>query len=319
MPIIQYGAIIKKYREELGITQEELSEGICSVPTLSRIENGERMPSKENITMLLQKLGKTDLFVETFVDKNDFYLHELKYRIRQAQFNGNQAEGRKLFEEYKHLRKDNSLSNRQFELLHEILFFPEKYTTEEKLEKLEHLIHQSCPSFSTKSVPKLLTYEEILILNNIARCRELLDDRESTVLIYEGILRHYDSCNVNSEEMLRTKPLILYNLANSLCAMDRFDECIRYCDEGILLARTTGRCSVLAYLLYVRGWALLLRKKGNDRAEAEKTFRQAATLADLLCVEFVRKNARETLKKELDTEFPLTEDLCLEWTVKDEK
>lgn len=312
MPIIQYGAIIKKYREELGITQEELSEGICSVPTLSRIENGERMPSKENITMLLQKLGKTDLFVESFVDKNDFYLHELKYRIRQAQFNGNQAEGRKLFEEYKHLRKDNSLSNRQFELLHEILFFPEKYTTEEKLEKLEHLIHQSCPSFSTKSVPKLLTYEEILILNNIARCRELLDDRESTVLIYEGILRHYDSCNVNSEEMLRTKPLILYNLANSLCAMDRFDECIRYCDEGILLARTTGRCSVLAYLLYVRGRALFFRQKENDREEAEKTLRQAVYAGDFLDIDFVKETARAVLKGEFDMEIPPMDDLKFE-------
>ena len=54
MPIYPYGALIRQRREELGYTQEELADGICSVPTLSRIENGERLPTKEHSEMLLQ-------------------------------------------------------------------------------------------------------------------------------------------------------------------------------------------------------------------------------------------------------------------------
>ena len=38
MPIYKFGYVIKQRREELGYTQEDLAEGICSVPTLSRIE-----------------------------------------------------------------------------------------------------------------------------------------------------------------------------------------------------------------------------------------------------------------------------------------
>ena len=60
VPILQFGLIIKRRREELGYTQEELADGICSVPTLSRIENGERMPTKEHFEMLLQRLGYSD-------------------------------------------------------------------------------------------------------------------------------------------------------------------------------------------------------------------------------------------------------------------
>ena len=57
MPIYPYGALIRQRREELGYTQEELADGICSVPTLSRIENGERLPTKEHSEMLFSRLG----------------------------------------------------------------------------------------------------------------------------------------------------------------------------------------------------------------------------------------------------------------------
>ena len=57
MSIYKIGYIIKQRREELHYTQEELAEGICSVTTLSRIENGERLPSKDNFEMLFQRLA----------------------------------------------------------------------------------------------------------------------------------------------------------------------------------------------------------------------------------------------------------------------
>ncbi|MBP3729639.1 MAG: helix-turn-helix transcriptional regulator [Lachnospiraceae bacterium] len=38
MPISKVGYLIKRRREELGYTQEELADGICAVTTLSRIE-----------------------------------------------------------------------------------------------------------------------------------------------------------------------------------------------------------------------------------------------------------------------------------------
>lgn len=46
MAVFQLGPIIRNRRNVLGLSQEDLADGICSVPTLSRIENGERMPTK---------------------------------------------------------------------------------------------------------------------------------------------------------------------------------------------------------------------------------------------------------------------------------
>ena len=42
---ILIGWIIKQTREEIGLTQEQLCEGICTPATLSRIENGKQAPS----------------------------------------------------------------------------------------------------------------------------------------------------------------------------------------------------------------------------------------------------------------------------------
>ena len=57
MEIYNIGEVIQKRRKSLGITQEQLSEGICSVQTLSRVENGKHQISWEKFKRLMEKLG----------------------------------------------------------------------------------------------------------------------------------------------------------------------------------------------------------------------------------------------------------------------
>lgn len=58
MGVYLVGQVIKRTRESLGMTQEELSDGICSVETLSRIENGKRAPNRANFEALMERMGK---------------------------------------------------------------------------------------------------------------------------------------------------------------------------------------------------------------------------------------------------------------------
>ena len=51
------GTYIRQKRQDRGWTQEYLCDGICSVPTLSRIETNDRTPSSSVIKALLEKLG----------------------------------------------------------------------------------------------------------------------------------------------------------------------------------------------------------------------------------------------------------------------
>ncbi len=50
------GEMIRKLRKMQGMTQEQLSEGICSFSTISRIETGYFVPGKELLGKLLQRL-----------------------------------------------------------------------------------------------------------------------------------------------------------------------------------------------------------------------------------------------------------------------
>ena len=50
-------AVIKYTRKATGMTQEELSEGICEPVTISRYENGQLNPSDDKFIRLMQKMG----------------------------------------------------------------------------------------------------------------------------------------------------------------------------------------------------------------------------------------------------------------------
>lgn len=54
----EVGTVVKNLRLEMGFTQSELSEGICSTQHLYRIENSKRLPSAYLINLLAVKLGK---------------------------------------------------------------------------------------------------------------------------------------------------------------------------------------------------------------------------------------------------------------------
>ena len=51
------GDYIKQKRLDLGLTQEQLCDGICEPMTLSRLENGKQTPSRNRINALLQRLS----------------------------------------------------------------------------------------------------------------------------------------------------------------------------------------------------------------------------------------------------------------------
>lgn len=100
MSIYLFGPLIKQRREELGYSQEDLADGICSVPTLSRIENGERLPSKQHSEMLLQRLGYSDSIIINYVDEKTLKLHESKYSIRHEVMCGKLKQARSLIEQF---------------------------------------------------------------------------------------------------------------------------------------------------------------------------------------------------------------------------
>ncbi|BBM18498.1 transcriptional regulator [Enterococcus avium] len=88
--MLAIGQVLKEFRREHGMTQKDLSQGICSQSVLSRIENDEEIPNIIVIQQLCHRLGITidqlmldflpeELFLRKYFNKMFMYLRIGKY------------------------------------------------------------------------------------------------------------------------------------------------------------------------------------------------------------------------------------------------
>lgn len=299
MSVFHLGAIIKARREALELSQEDLADGICSVPTLSRIENGERMPTKNHFEMLMQRLGYSVMSLDFFTDDRDFLSYELRFRITQEYVTRNYAEAKRLVQELKEILVEPTKIDEQFLILQEILLNEEKYTNEQQLEMCERAFQLTCPKYKKNYIPKVLSYEEIILLNNIAICYGRQGNYARAIAIFKAVKAYYENRVTSVDEALRTEPMILYNLSKYLGLNGQYDECIEVCDLGIRLARKTGRCTELGETLFNRGWALLSRNRAGDREAAKATLEQAIAFAEVMD----RQHDAQVMRKHYNAEF----------------
>ena len=303
MSVFQLGPILKARREELGLSQEDLADGICSVPTLSRIENGERMPTKNHFEMLMQRLGYSAVSLDFFTDKQDFLVHELKFKIRQAYVDKNYSLTQILMDNLEEILCEPTKIDQQFIILHKTFLNQNNLSNLEKLQQYEHAIRLTCPKYIEKHIPRVLSYDEIILLNNIAICYAVEGFNERAISILTTVKDYYDHHVISKEEALRTQPMILYNLSKYQGLSGQFDECIETCDVAIRMARTTGRCLLLSKTLYNKGWALLRRNQSGDKEAAENALKHAyfvsVTMEQNSDRERIKKLFEETFKKPL--------------------
>ncbi len=281
MSIYLFGPLIKQRREELGYSQEDLADGICSVPTLSRIENGERLPSKQHSEMLLQRLGYSDSIIINYVDEKTLKLHELKYSIRHAVMCGKLKQARSLLEQFVSMSPCDDPISRQFVILVQTILSDSK-NIQEKLDALLTALQLTCPKFNQKELPIILSYEEIILVNDIAVYQAESGQLDSGISLLYQLKMNYERHMVNQEETLRTQLMVLYNLSKYLGNAERYDECIEICDLGIRISRETKKCTQLDKLLYNKAWALLKRGHEKDDIIAKECLRKAICLADAL-------------------------------------
>mgnify|MGYP000535528568 CR=1 FL=1 len=87
------GEYIRQRRLELGLTQEEVCDGICEPITLSRIENGKQTPSRARINAILQRLDLPDDRYYALLSKDELEIEGLEREIMACNIVGRTDEG----------------------------------------------------------------------------------------------------------------------------------------------------------------------------------------------------------------------------------
>lgn len=170
--VYEIGETIRVRRKMLGMTQEQLAEGLCSVKTLNRIENGKAKTQMPIIEDIFDRLGMARDYrsAEIITDSDDAY--ELLLKIAQA---SRRMENRKVMELLDDLEKMVDIGiyrNKVFiERLRIVINYMEGQYTEKTAEEKLRLLLTKEGKFDFEKLDGriILTRTELACLLNYCR------------------------------------------------------------------------------------------------------------------------------------------------------
>ena len=152
------GEYIKQRRLDLGLTQEQLCEGICEPMTLSRLENGKQTPSRNRINALLQRLGLPDDRYFALLSKNELEMEALQKEIVACNVTEKVSEGFEKLAQFEKLSDLDDPIAQQFILRsREVLgCLDRRYTPQERIDLLMQAIRLTVPRFELDQIEQFL-------------------------------------------------------------------------------------------------------------------------------------------------------------------
>ena len=300
------GEMIKRKRKELGLTQEQLCEGICEPSTISRIESGRQVPAKNKLDALLQRLGLPGERYYALMSKDEMELSNLKEKIISCNVARNAIEGLKNLEKLETLATEEDHLLRQFILRTRVILGYMKegkvysYTFEEKGNMLLEAIHLTIPDFDEEEIYKnLYTVEEIKVINLIALNYSDKGQNRKAIDIYYQLLKYMKGHIMSLSEANRLIALICYNCSRSLYFEKRYEESIEIANMGVETSIEERYSGCFGGLFSILGHAYYAEEKFED---SKQCFYQSYYMYTIIRDEEYIQLAAKNLKDFFDIE-----------------
>lgn len=257
------GYYIKRIRQEKGISQEALYEGLCSRSTIHRIESGKQQPTMFTASHLLQRLGLDENSFLVPLGPQDFEICNLKKEIvaLNAQFQFEQALER--IDRLEKLVAPKDRLAQQFLLRSRALAgyrqdgerLPYDYPTQRQM--LLDALDITHPDFDLEKIERcLLSIEDIKSLNQIAITYSETGDRRFAIRIYEQLLRYPGQNLLNIDALLSVVPMLHYNCSRLLGLEKRFEEELEVAQTGYEICVKYNKARMMGGLLLNMACAL---------------------------------------------------------------
>lgn len=293
MAIYVVGDFVRETRIRKGYSQEEVSFGICSVASLSRIENGEQTPSRLTLEKLLERMGTENNLFNVFVSREELELYETVQTITRNITDGNLDELESQVCKLENMIRQGARLERQYLLFAKgELLRQRDGADDEVMELLMQSIHLTLPKFDgfTPLTSNLLTFDEIMIINAIA-IQHAKMNRVKTALGLGFWLKNYMKDKVVEGKLKTAKyPMILYNLSNWLAIIERYLDAFEMADEAVEFCIKYGNLVMLPFVVFNKACALAEFGKCNEVKryfvqsiavfETTKQFERARTATD---------------------------------------
>ncbi|PJK16173.1 hypothetical protein CQS04_09675 [Chryseomicrobium excrementi] len=242
------GKTIKELRGSLGISQKELAKDICTQSLISHIESGSNIPNSVLLKLIAEKLGitldglllmsenptfdqfkKVESKVMRFIEANDY-----KNALRIIEFEKSTP------------TYENGGKVKQFFLWAEGVchyYLTNDFTLAMRL--LEQALN------STNNL--IFSYQDAQILNSQGILYAEESMLEESTKTFKSILAIKDKVPSHILSISPLLPKVYYNLAKVITMQGKYEESIKYCQEGISYSENMESISVLGELYFQIG------------------------------------------------------------------
>lgn len=276
------GDFLRETRLRKGYTQEEVSYGICTTASLSRIENGAQKPGRLILEKLFERLGTENNLFNSFVSKEEMELYlEIQTLIRNVT-DGDLQRIEEQIDIVDKLTKNTSELERQSLFWAKGELATQKYGNDcEAMDCFMKAVQITLPDFDGKNPLRnhLLTFDEITIINSIA-VRHGENGDLLTAIQLDMWLKEYMENKIIDGRMKTAKyPMILYNLSYWLGEENCHNEALKMAEQGVDFCVKYGNLPAFPILMFNQGAALAELERYD---EAKKCFLQSITIFEAM-------------------------------------
>jgi len=290
-------------RKELGLTQSELSEGICEPETYSRVESGKRAPSRKNMEQLSERLGISWNYYRGELNTTNPRAFELRRAHRLASIEGRHENSLRIIQELEKQLDMNIIENYQYVRSNEYVI---KYklrlidgrTVYDELKNLLSLT-QNLEMETLQLV--YYTQTELEILGNMARLLESSGNYQEGLQIVLGVLKQIQYSKLGLEYQWGGIDFLLRNLAGLYFCVEKYDVAIKIAQYVKQIRIKQRKADSLPHVLDEIGDCL--EHIGMQyRNEYEKLYRYTYYVSDFFEIG-IKENAKKIYEERFDERY----------------
>lgn len=225
---------MRSYRDISGMTQEQVSDGICAPETYSRLETGKQMPHPKQREALLERLGIGWGYFRGDIETTDYTAIELLNQYRQMAAQNRWQEAEQCVGQLKSKLNMESVTNRQYVgmMENQIAYFTGKISAEEICRKDKELLELSVTKERLeKTEIYYFSHIEIILHTHIANVLREMEKTEEAIKLLERVLKKTEKSAVGVEYWWNGMNATIYNLSSMLSDMDDYTGSLQYMES----------------------------------------------------------------------------------------
>lgn len=253
METLQIGEVVREARKRHGLTQEDLSDGICAVSTLSKIENGQHHPQNRVFTALMERMGEETGRYVMYTGAQEMEKTRLQEKLAQDVRCGNRKSLEQSLEDYRELSGEKKADDQQWmRLAAHTLGWWSGISSEKMEEELLELLHLTYPEYNGNwENQRSYSSGEILIFQLLTACREREMEHAWCFRRLEEMYRVLDQKNMAQSWQKHAQISVCYQMSALCLLMGEYSGSVRYGTNGLAVCRQIGSYRFAPMLLSV--------------------------------------------------------------------